>query len=111
MPQRGRCQALGEAEILGGVAEQELGTTERFRNKQKIRPVGGLSYDWLDAANDGSLEFALALGLASIYDPEQKIGPLRANLGLSAASRCHTSLQSGQHRASRRAKFQIGNVL
>lgn len=63
-----------------GQAERELGTAERFRDKQKITPIAGLSHEWLAAADDGSPEFRLAIALASVHDAEQRIGPLRANL-------------------------------
>lgn len=63
-----------------GRAEHELATAERFREKHKLRPVGELSPAWLNAANDASPEWAVALGLAALYDPEYKVGPVRANL-------------------------------
>jgi len=63
-----------------GRAERELTTAEHFRDKQKIRPLAGLSAAWLAASNDGSPEFTVALALASVHDPENKIGPIRANL-------------------------------
>jgi len=63
-----------------GRAERELANAERFREKQRINPIPALSCDWLDATNDASAEFAFALGLASVYDREDKVGPLRANL-------------------------------
>lgn len=63
-----------------GSAHRELSITEQFREAQKLRPLTGLSYDWLHAANDDSAEFAVARALASIHDPQRKIGPLRVNL-------------------------------
>ncbi len=66
--------------IALGRAECDLATAERFRDKQKIQPLGGLSPAWLKAANDRSPEFTIALALASVNDPEAKIGPIRANL-------------------------------
>lgn len=65
-----------------GRAERELsrdGEAGRIGDAS-VKPLGGLSSAWADAANDGSGEFSLALALASIYDSERKIGPLRANL-------------------------------
>ncbi|HUG11097.1 MAG TPA: type I-U CRISPR-associated protein Csx17, partial [Opitutaceae bacterium] len=44
------------------------------------KPISGLRQEWIDAANDGSPEFSLALALASIHDAAQKVGPLRSNL-------------------------------
>jgi CRISPR-associated protein Csx17 len=67
------CIALGQA-------ERELAITERFRDEKKLKPLAGLSQDWIKAADDGSQEFMLAQALASLDDAEGKIGPLRANL-------------------------------
>jgi CRISPR-associated protein Csx17 len=69
-----------EVLISLGTVERELCTTERFRNEKKLFPLAGLSSAWADAADDQSIEFAVARVLASIDDPERKIGPLRANL-------------------------------
>ncbi len=66
--------------IALGAAERELRSAERFRDKHKINPLAKLSSDWIEAANDGSQEFAVARALAGIHDPEGKIGPLRAHL-------------------------------
>ena len=75
--------------IALGTAERELATAERFREKQKLRPLARLSPEWIAAADDGSLEFAVARALASLHDPEHKIGPLRANLEpVDWAKRC-----------------------
>jgi CRISPR-associated protein Csx17 len=68
-----------------GRAEVELATGESFRTSRQtgqtiIRPLGGLSSQWIEAARDDSPEFALALSLAGVYDAFAKIGPLRANL-------------------------------
>lgn len=63
-----------------GRAERELTTAERFRDKQKIKPMPEISAAWLDAADDGSPEFRVALALASVHDPENKIGSIRSNL-------------------------------
>jgi CRISPR-associated protein Csx17 len=40
----------------------------------------GLSTGWVEAANDRSVEFTVALALASINDSENKVGPFRSNL-------------------------------
>jgi CRISPR-associated protein Csx17 len=66
--------------IALGAVERELSTAERFRDEKKLRPLAGLSPAWAEAANDGSVEFIVALALASIRGQEEKIGPLRANL-------------------------------
>lgn len=63
-----------------GAAERELATAERFRDKNHLRPIAGLSSAWIDAADDGSTEFMIAGSLSSLYDSEAKIGPFRANL-------------------------------
>lgn len=78
------CQHGGNArfsEILRalGRAERELASGEKFRG-DNIRPIAGLSSDWIRAAFDGSLEFELAFALSGIWDPEGKIGSLRGNL-------------------------------
>ncbi len=63
-----------------GRAERELAIAERFRDEHRLRPIAGLSQDWILAACDGSVEFDLALSLASVFDPGHKVGPLRTNL-------------------------------
>lgn len=63
-----------------GSAERELAGAERFRTAKGIKPLEGLSRDWIAAADDNSPEFALARSLAFVYDPEGKVGPLRSNL-------------------------------
>ncbi len=63
-----------------GRAERELALTEGKVGNSKIKPkpLAGLSKDWINAANDNSREFDIALALSQLHDP--KIGPLRANL-------------------------------
>ncbi len=68
-----------------GRAEREVASGETFRidrstGRTKVPPLTGLSSKWIEAANDGSPEFRLALSLAATFDREQKVGPLRANL-------------------------------
>lgn len=67
---------------LSWMAEKELSVNKgKFgQNKITLKPISGLSPDWLSAADDGSAEFEIALALAGIYDPAYKIGSLRANL-------------------------------
>jgi CRISPR-associated protein Csx17 len=65
-----------------GAAERALAGAERFRDDRKLRPLNRLSSAWVAAADDRSREFAIARALASVHDPETKIGPLRANLEL-----------------------------
>ncbi len=66
--------------IALGAAERELASAERFRADKNLKPLAGLSEDWINAACDSSPEFALARSLAFLHDTERKIGPLRANL-------------------------------
>jgi len=63
-----------------GNAEHELAKGNKYREDKNIRPLAGLSREWLRAANDKSPEFGLALSLAGIYDPESKLEPIRANI-------------------------------
>jgi CRISPR-associated protein Csx17 len=63
-----------------GCGERGLSTNERFRTEKNLRPLAGLSPDWVRAADDGSAEFELALSLAGIRDREGRMGPLRSNL-------------------------------
>jgi CRISPR-associated protein Csx17 len=71
--------------VAMGQAERELANGDSFRidrktGRSKVTPLTGLSSKWIEAANDGSPEFRLALSLAATFDREQKVGPLRANL-------------------------------
>jgi CRISPR-associated protein Csx17 len=63
-----------------GRAEREVANGEKFREDKHLKPLAGLSPQWIQAGHDGSVEFELALALSSIFDTERKIGPLRANL-------------------------------
>lgn len=74
--------------IALGQAERELTIAERFRDEKKLKPLAGLSPDWIKAADDGSPEFRLAQTLASLHDAEGKIGPMRANLEAVDWKRC-----------------------
>jgi CRISPR-associated protein Csx17 len=67
-------RALGRAERELAVHEGDVTSTGH------CDPLGGLSADWLHAANDGTPEFEVALALAGMFDPDGKIAPLRANL-------------------------------
>jgi CRISPR-associated protein Csx17 len=66
--------------IALGQAERVLSTANRFREDKQIKPLFGLSHAWIEAANDETPEFKLALALACIGVCDQKIGPFRANL-------------------------------
>ena len=63
-----------------GQAERELMRDGSWATKNRVSPLAGLSPDWIAAANDGSVEFELALALAGVHDAESNFGPLRTNL-------------------------------
>ncbi len=65
-----------------GRAERELSLKPEWAQGKYVPPLAGLRSEWLGAADDGSVEFEIARGLASIYDAENKIGPVRSNLEL-----------------------------
>ncbi len=69
-----------EIVIALGQAERELAVTQGQFKRKTVKPISVLSSAWLDAADDRSLEFAIARALAFISDPEAKIGPFRSNL-------------------------------
>ena len=72
--------------IALGVAERELAVTGGQRGgKQICRPIPQLLPDWIEATNDGSVEFEIALALASLHHrPDQPVRestlPVRGNL-------------------------------
>jgi CRISPR-associated protein Csx17 len=71
--------------IALGEAERELANGESFRfdadqDRVKVPPLTGLSSAWIDATEDHTPEFEIALALASVFDAFNKVGPLRANL-------------------------------
>jgi len=78
--QHGGASRFSEILCALGRAERELATGERFREVKRLSPLVGLSPEWIRAATDGSTEFELALSLAGVWDPERKVGALRANL-------------------------------
>ena len=58
------------ADVLAalGSAERELASGDMPQDKRRARsPLAGLSSDWIEACNDGSLEYRLARSLASLY--------------------------------------------
>lgn len=64
-----------------GNAERELANGPKFRKDHQIRPIGPLSPAWVEACNDGSVEYRLAASLASVRgDRRGKICDLRGNL-------------------------------
>ncbi len=67
--------------IALGKAERTLAKGLRFANDKYIRPLQGLSVQWLDLADDGkSPEFRLAVAAAGISGERDRIGPFRAFL-------------------------------
>jgi CRISPR-associated protein Csx17 len=52
--------------IALGEAEAALAQSPQFREKHFLKPIPLLSPKWLDATNDGSVEFRLAASLASV---------------------------------------------
>jgi CRISPR-associated protein Csx17 len=66
--------------IAIGRAEREFALSAGKIGKTTVSPLANLRANWIEAANDNSPEFELALALAGISDAEKKIGPLRANL-------------------------------
>jgi CRISPR-associated protein Csx17 len=73
-------RALGRAErtLAGGLA---------FCKEKYIRPLQGLSPQWLDQANDKSPEFRLAMALAGVRGEKESVGPLRVHLEPVALNR------------------------
>jgi CRISPR-associated protein Csx17 len=79
--QYGGSSRFAEIVCALGAAEAEVARGEKFRSdNSSLRPLGRLSPEWIEAADDGSPEFELALALATIGDPEGKVGPIRSNL-------------------------------
>ena len=89
------CQYGGEGMfqrilISLGRAEALIAAAPRFREEAKgLRPIAlrqpdgrevPLSAKWIKAADDQTDEFRIALALASIFEPEPKVGSIRRNL-------------------------------
>jgi CRISPR-associated protein Csx17 len=67
--------------ITLGRVEAIIASAPRFREDAKgLRPIATLSSAWIAAADDHSDEFRIALALASIFEPEPKVGSIRRNL-------------------------------
>lgn len=66
--------ALGKAEKEIALTKGKIGNGDEF----PLKPLSGLSSEWIQACDDGSIEFEIALALSSIYD--EKVGSLRQNL-------------------------------
>lgn len=76
----GGAPAFQEIIVAVGRAERELARMSGKVGNRTINPLGGLSENWIEAADDRSSEFAIARALASVDDLERRMGPLRANL-------------------------------
>ncbi|MBI1347098.1 type I-U CRISPR-associated protein Csx17 [bacterium] len=64
-----------------GRAERTLAKGLRFAQDKYLNPLSGLNADWLNQANDGSVEFRLAMSLASIQGTRgAEVGPIRTYL-------------------------------
>ncbi len=79
--QFGRTEDLRRLFLALGKAQQELSVTGGKRGNTVVcRPLGGLSERWISSRIDQSIEYRIALALASIYDREGKLPPIRANV-------------------------------
>jgi CRISPR-associated protein Csx17 len=77
----GGTQRMAEILCAMGQAERELATGEQFRATRGVDPIPPLTPDWIVACDDGTVEFRLALALASIRgDREGRMAPLRGHL-------------------------------
>ncbi len=80
------CRYGERADLCGvltalGMAERELAVTGGQRGgKQICRPLQDIAGKWIQATNDESPEFEIALALASLHHRENQILPVRANL-------------------------------
>jgi CRISPR-associated protein Csx17 len=66
--------------IALGKAERTLANGLRFAQEKYIRPLQGLSPQWLEQADDGSPEFHLAAAVAGIRGESDSVGPCRVFL-------------------------------
>ncbi len=71
---------LQNALIALGNAERTLSRGLRFAADKYLRPLHGLSMQWLEQADDRSPEFRLAAAVAGIQGQRDGIGPFRAFL-------------------------------
>lgn len=79
--QYGRREDMQALLIALGGAEHGLATTGGQRSGKEIcRPLARLSPQWLLATHDGSLEYEIALALASVHDRERKVCAIRSNI-------------------------------
>jgi len=77
----GRREDMQAVLIALGAAERELALTAGQRGGKEIcRPAARLSPQWIEATFDGSRDYTLALALAGIHDPENKLPSIRSNI-------------------------------
>jgi len=108
-----------------GRAERTLATGLRFAQDKRLNPLSGLDDDWINQADDGSVEFRLAVSLAGIQGSlGGEVGPIRAYLeevavvpylkwqpGSSSAVWCNQSLEANLaavFRRRQREAFRAG---
>lgn len=84
--------------IALGRAERELMRDGRWGRENRVRPLHGLSVQWIEAARDAGPEFELALSLACIRS-RGDVGPLRANLEPVGAKDGKTTTWADEDRA------------
>lgn len=83
---RSRTDESGERSAISdilrslGRAEKTISAGASFRSKNYIKPLGGLSGEWLTAADDQSSEFRLARGIAFLNPGTKGTGLVRRNL-------------------------------
>ena len=75
---------LNAVRLLRAIGRAEMSFSRirgKYENKggQKIRPLFGLSTNWINKSNDKSCEFRIALSLSSIGKTE-KVGSFRSNI-------------------------------
>lgn len=75
---RGSTTSFKELLIAIGRLERIIGQRNPFKEPRLIRPLGGLSMEWLLACDDGSPEIRLAGAISSLYD--KNLGPWRAQM-------------------------------
>lgn len=75
----GGAPRMAEVLIALGKAEAALAVSSAFRKKERLKPIPLLSPKWLEAANDGSVEFRLAASLASV-GLRENVEPVRVEV-------------------------------
>ena len=69
---------LADIVMALGDAFAALRSSPKYRDK--FRGIPRLSSRWIEAANDNSIEFRLAVSLAGIYDASHNIGPMACHV-------------------------------